>query len=132
MKEIEICDVYNDKGIYGIYSNDELLYIGKTNRSFKDRYLEHMKKLSSYICGNDIGGQYTLYERLYQEKRKGNNVHLEPIIRVSKLNIQDDSHRCRSYISNRDIECMELALIMTLKPVLNVEGRTKPYPLERI
>ena len=29
MKEIEICDVYNDKGIYGIYSNDELLYIGK-------------------------------------------------------------------------------------------------------
>ena len=132
MKEIEICDVYNDKGIYGIYSNDELLYIGKTNRSFKDRYLEHMKKLSSYICGNDIGGQYALYERLYQEKRKGNNVHLEPIIRVSKLNIQDDSHRCRSYISNRDIECMELALIVALKPVLNVEGRTKPYPLERI
>ena len=43
MKEIEICDVYNDKGIYGIYSNDELLYIGKTNRSFKDRCGGHDK-----------------------------------------------------------------------------------------
>ena len=34
---------WNDKGIYGIYSNDELLYIGKTNRSFKDRCGGHDK-----------------------------------------------------------------------------------------
>ena len=33
MKDIEICDVYNDKGIYGIYSNDELLYIGSGGRN---------------------------------------------------------------------------------------------------
>ena len=63
---------------------------------------------------------------------KGKDVELRPLVCLSKLYVQEESRSCRPELIRRDVECMELAFISYFKPVLNTQGRTRPYPLHRI
>lgn len=93
-----------DRGIYGIYYKRQLVYIGKTNVSFKTRFQQHQLALK-----NRNRDQF-LYKFL-----EGKEVEFKPIINVKDLRVDGK-------VSNRDIEAMELALITLYKPICNVQG----------
>lgn len=104
-------------GIYGIYIDDELIYIGSTTRSFEVRFKEHRGRML------DAGwtGQPLLYGRLREAFKQGRSLTLVPLVEIENLK------RKGKGISKRDVHIMELALISWLQPPCNVEGVTEPY-----
>lgn len=107
-----------DKGVYGIYYNDKLIYIGKTDVSFNTRFKQHQEALTSGSTS-----QY-LYKYLLNEKQLNGNIAIsfKPLITIKDLKIEDVS-----IIKNRDIEAMELALIHLYKPICNIQGIKQDY-----
>lgn len=101
-----------DRGIYGIYCDGVLVYIGKTDVDFETRFKQHKSALE-----NDNNDQF-LYK--YLKQRIGSHIELRPLINIKEL-------KTNKKIYNRDIEAMELALITVLKPYCNVQGRLKEY-----
>lgn len=101
-------------GIYGIWFEKELVYIGKTKRNFKRRFQEH-------LSGIKYNGDY-LYREIRKFKKENSNktITFKPILKFNK-NV--------SNISDRDLSCMEYALISYLKPKLNRDGIIKAYKL---
>ena len=97
-----------EKGIYGIYFKDELVYIGNTSKSFEDRFSQHLSSLS---CGSQH-----LYVYLRELNAKPEELSIKPL-----------------YISNDDrvntygLSCIELAFINFFQPKGNLAGRTQPY-----
>lgn len=59
-----------DRGIYGIYYNGELIYIGKTDVDFEIRFKQHQDALTS-----GLETQY-LYKYLKEEKKKHGNISI--------------------------------------------------------
>lgn len=102
-------------GIYGIYCDNKLVYIGKTIVDFKVRYKQHL-----YNLQND--NETYLYKKLRQYKEKGAIIQLKPLIVLEDLQLKN-----KKEISNTELECMELALIISYQPELNIEGRLQPY-----
>ena len=107
-----------DRGIYGIYYNEELIYIGKTDVDFETRFNQHKDALTS-----GLETQY-LYKYLKEEKKKHGNISItfKPLINVKHFKIEDISD-----ITNRDIEAIELALIQLNKPICNIQGVKQDY-----
>ena len=104
-------------GVYGIYIDDELIYIGSTTRTFEVRFKEHRGRML------DAGweGQPLLYGRLRQAFKEGHKLTLVPLVEVEKIK------RKGKGISRRDVKIMELALISWLQPSCNVEGVSEPF-----
>lgn len=100
-----------DRGIYGIYYKDELVYIGKTNVTFEKRFAQHWE-------GIHQGQGMYLYEQLHKED--WDMIIMKPIISLYDIKIREE-------LSNRDIESMELALITLYKPKYNKAGVTGDY-----
>lgn len=109
-------------GIYGIYIDDELVYIGKTTRNFEDRFQQHKYLL---LHPEKDAGCMILYDGLRDAKEHGHHVWMAPIVDLSKI-----QYISMISINNRDIECMEMALIEEHKPRLNVCGISKPYKFD--
>ena len=101
-----------DKGIYGIYYDNKLIYIGKTNVSFKTRFKQHEEAIK-----NKSTTQY-LYKYINQLKEK--EIIMKPLVNVKELKV-------KGKINNRDIEAMELALIDLYKPICNIQGIKQDY-----
>lgn len=101
-------------GVYGIYADDKLVYIGRTIAGFKQRYKSHLKELKE---NNSF-----LYRRLREYKDAGCEIRLKPLIVLEKLEMVH-----KKTINIKELNCMEFALITVLQPELNVEGRLKPY-----
>ena len=114
MEKIEKCN-----GIYGIYKDEELVYIGKTTRGFEKRFLQHKYYMK---FPNKSETQYDMYYELAEARAKGSCIQLRPLFIVETA--QYDS-LCR--INNRDLESMEFALIWCYKPKYNICGVKKPY-----
>lgn len=108
--------IIDSKGIYGIYIDDKLIYIGETNKSFKERFQQHKYNM------NDPSNLTYLYRILRSAKQLNKNIQLKPIIVVEDLIINDNMK-----ITERDIKMMELALITLYQPEANIEGRLTPY-----
>lgn len=107
---------WQDKtGVYGIFVGNEIIYVGKTNESFKDRFLGHVASLKK-------GEDTLLYNRIRRYLKNGAELKFYPIIIVEDLCVEG-----KKKFSKKDIETMELALITALQPECNVEGRLKPY-----
>ena len=115
-KPIEECT-----GVYGIFIDCELVYIGKTAESFKNRFMRHRWRLAAHIKGKDTS-QWRLYEELARAQKSGKQVYLKPLIAIEKL-----TYNAAIALNNRDIETMEYTLILTYKPRLNTLGMEKPY-----
>lgn len=94
-------------GIYGIYQNDELIYIGSTLRSFDIRFNEHKENIQNK--------SKELY--LYSLFNLGDKIEFKILIDCKELKTNID-------LSKREIESMELALIQVFKPKGNLAGNT--------
>ena len=104
-----------DRGIYGIYCNDKLVYIGKTDVDFETRFKQH-----KYALESGSNSQY-LYKYLSMMKRdEGCVITLKPLVNVKDLKV-------KGTIRNRDIEAMELALIQLYQPICNIQGIKQDY-----
>lgn len=102
-------------GIYGIYIENDLVYIGKTMRGFKTRFNEHR---NNYLTE----GQY-IYSLLREAKKQNKEIIMRPLVVLEDLEIQNSHFN----FNNRDLSNMELALITFFQPKGNIEGRLKPY-----
>jgi hypothetical protein len=105
-----------DRGIYGIYCDDQLVYIGKTDVDFKTRFSHHKdciinKKPEQYLHR---------YLIMMKENHPDVKITLKPLVNIKDLNTDGK-------IGNREIEAMELALITIHQPCCNIEGIKKPY-----
>lgn len=81
----------NHYGIYGVYFNKKLMYIGKTSRNFYQRFSEHKSNMKYQ------GGK--LYEEI--EKNPNNKVNCIPLI---SFDCEFDN------ISDRDLSCFNYIL----------------------
>lgn len=112
--EKEQIDIDEMSGIYGIYIEDKLVYIGKTMRNFKERFLEHQQQINS--------SNAYLYRTLRAAKQMDLNIKLTPLIIIEELKVN-------KALTNRDINMMELALIQLYQPKCNIQGRLQLYPV---
>ena len=97
-------------GIYGIYENDILVYIGMTTRPFKVRWQEHEERIKNK------SNELALYSLIDTNAK----------IEFKKL-LERDKMECNDEITTRDLKAMEFALIQEHKPKYNFAGRSQPY-----
>ena len=95
-------------GVYGIYVNGHLYYIGSTY-DFEKRFKEHQAKLRA--------DSKELY--VYKLIQKGDVIEYKPLIKTKDVKVERQLER-------RDIEDMELALITLYYPIGNIAGRLQP------
>ena len=103
-------EIVNSCGVYGIYQNKELIYIGMTMRNFEIRWREHLENIK--LKRNE----------LYFEKFMDINKEIEFEKMIDICQIQTDK-----VITREDVKSMELALIQVFQPKGNLEGRTMLY-----
>ena len=99
------------RGVYGTWVNDELFYIGSTNRSFDDRFNEH------WICLMCNSKELDWYSKVDYKKDK---IEFKPIINIAQL-------ECDKELNATDIKSMEYALILAYQPKGNIAGRVVPF-----
>ena len=104
----------SNRGIYGIYCNNKLIYIGKTNVSFEQRFKQH----KDAIDNNEP--KQSLHTYIIKAKQNGAVIEMKPIINILDLKVKGN-------ITDRDLQAMELALIQLYQPICNVEGINKQY-----
>lgn len=100
-------------GIYGIYINKELVYIGKTIRDFKERWKEHENCVKDRTIANS--NQPYLYEAM-----RNNEYEFVKLVDLSGKTFYDI-----------ELQCMEFALIEVHKPKYNYVGVKVPYEFKR-
>ena len=98
------------RGVYGVYINDELFYIGSTNRSFSVRWAEHETNIA--LHKNEL----FWYSRLFPTDK----ITFKPLIDITQLKVERK-------LTSDEIKAMELALIDYFKPKGNLAGRTVPF-----
>lgn len=101
-------------GIYGIYLDDELVYIGSTT-CFKDRFNTHRNNLMKH--SND----------LYLYKQLSKYIDLEEYSISFKILIDLQDNQESHLFTEKEMKAMEYALINYLQPKYNVAGRLKPF-----
>lgn len=104
-------------GIYGIYCDDKLVYVGMTMDTFNNRYDNYKKDLENIEKDRKV-------IEFIRENRKKHYIDMRVLINIPQLNISDNHS-----LDTRDVELMELALIDLYKPVLNIQGVITKYPL---
>lgn len=92
-------------GVYGIYKDNNLIYIGSTMRDFQERFGEHIQ--------NIISKSKELY--VYSLLNDEDNISFKILIDIAQL-------KTNSNITRRDVESMELGLITIYKPPGNLAG----------
>lgn len=97
-------------GIYGIYENDILVYIGMTTRPFEARWKEHQERIEK---GSTELALYGLIDA-------NAKIEFKKLLEVDKM-------ECNDKITKRDLQAMEFALIQEHRPKYNFAGRTQPY-----
>lgn len=106
-------------GIYGIYQDGALVYIGKTTQSFQKRFYQHKHFID---FPDDSETQYDMYYELAAARAKGCNIQLRPLFIVESANYESLYN-----INNRDLESMEFILISCFQPKYNICGTRKAY-----
>lgn len=96
------CD--NDIGVYGIYIDDELVYIGGTGRGFLSRYSTHKSNIKTK---NRI-----LYNKMHKALKENKDVYLKPLVICSDKN---------------ELSLLEQKYIEKYQPIYNLQGTTMKY-----
>ena len=97
-------------GVYGIYENGALVYIGMTMRPFEARWKEHQENIEK---GSNELALYGLIDA-------NAKIEFKKLLEVDKMDSNDK-------ITKRDLQAMEFALIQEHRPKYNFAGRTQPY-----
>lgn len=100
-------------GIYGIYEDDKIIYIGQT-KNFWHRFGCHKS------CFNDKENKSFLYSYMRKSKELGHNLRIQPIISIKNMKVKQQ-------ITTRDLKAMELAFITLYQPICNFQGVKVPY-----
>ena len=103
-------EIVKSCGVYGIYQDKELIYIGMTMRNFETRWKEHLENIKLH--------KHELYFEKYMDINK--EIEFEKMIDVCELDTD-------KVLTREDVKSMELALIQIFQPKGNLEGRTMPY-----
>lgn len=115
---------FRDKeaGVYGIYYNDKLLYIGSAS-SYIDRWKEHYQafkdkdgKNNAMYLNDGINTSELEFRLLY------NKEDIVELYNKAKL-----SEKRRQYMDLLTLEMIEKELIGLFKPLYNLEGKTSEY-----
>lgn len=101
-------------GVYGIYVNNELVYIGMTMRDFEKRWQEHINKIKS-------GSNELYFYKQLQKYDEEIKLHFKILVDASEKVIDKKS------FSEDEVKSMEYALIKVLKPKYNLAGNTYDY-----
>lgn len=102
-------------GVYAIYADDKIIYIGSTIRTFDIRFAEHQQAIQ-----NLNQPQLDVYDLIRTLQEAGQTITFKPLIDCSKL-------QTNKTLTTHDIESMELALIQEHQPIGNIAGLTKPF-----
>lgn len=93
-------------GIYGLYINKRLVYIGSTQQSFSLRLVQHNQKIGKSTS--------MLYQCLYVN-RNHLMLSMKPLIITKYV-------RTSQPITSKELGWMELALISAFRPIYNTMG----------
>lgn len=96
-------------GVYGIYKDGALMYIGSTMRDFQVRFEEHIQNIE--MKNNEL----YIYSLL-----DDGDISFKKLIDVATL-------KTNSQITRRDVESMELGLIALYAPPGNVAGKCSEF-----
>ena len=96
-------------GVYGVYRNGQLIYIGSTI-DFNKRWNEHKRNIKNK--------DYKLY--FYKLIKPEDNIEFKILIDGSKL-------KADKTLTATDLKTMELALITLSQPIGNIAGRLQPF-----
>lgn len=99
-------------GIYGIFKDNEIVYIGKTARPFITRFLEHYENLEKEEKRDKF-----IYRMLRKWKEEGHQIQAKPLICLENLKTR----------KSVNLGSIELGLIELYKPILNIEGKLSLY-----
>lgn len=110
-------DISKKHGVYGIYLNDRLLYIGETTINFKTRFQQHRQGLK-----NQSADLYVKLKKIYDNKTEQEELYFKPLVVIEDLKMIG-----KIKINEKELKCMELALITAMKPELNIQGVVEPY-----
>lgn len=102
-------------GIYGIFIDGKIVYIGSTYSSFRQRFMGHRTSLKN----PSLKIHYAIKEALEKNKE----IEFRPLIISEDLEYEGRD----SSISRMELKSMELALITVLKPKYNIEGKVVPF-----
>lgn len=108
----------NKRGIYAISIDDVIVYIGKTNDSFKKRFQSH-----KYHFQDKQNTDY-LYRELRIAKEQGKDLKMYPLLILEEMSVKNEMN-----LTERDLNIMELTLISIYQPRYNIEGVLKPYKM---
>lgn len=100
-------------GIYGIYYEDEIVYVGMTQKGFEARWKEHMDIFTGAVPA-------PLNMRLYAADLDLSKIEFKELINMNEVNYNGT-------LTYRELKAMELACIHMFKPKYNTCGLTKPY-----
>lgn len=103
-----------DYGVYCIRTDEEIIYVGSTCRSFNQRMKEHAIAIETN--SKELG----VYDIIRELKREGKEVYYEILVDYKELN-------ANKRINREDIESMELGFINYFKPRGNVAGIKVPF-----
>lgn len=104
-----------DAGVYGIYVNDIIIYVGETVRSFQERFTEHYNNMQNKE------NKERLYSYLRNAKVNGDEIIMRPLITLKQLKNNSIG------FTHRDLLAVEYGLIQYLQPIMNIEGNFKKY-----
>lgn len=100
------------RGVYGICVKGELVYVGKTMRNFERRWSEHL------ACAANRGIQNAQQNYLYKCMRENR----EEIEFKVLFGINEEKP-----LTNKELECVEMGVIIALTPRFNYEGVKVAY-----
>ena len=111
-------DWENKTGIYAIFIDNILVYIGSTTVSFKKRFQAH-KEIVKNGSGENV---QRIHKEICIALNNNKKVDFQPIVIIEDLH-----YLYKRHINEKELKCMELALITTLKPIYNVAGVFAPF-----
>lgn len=102
-------NIKNEYGIYGIYIDNKLVYIGMTSRSFKSRFSDYKSQIQNPTRKIEY--------MMVNAKANNKEVEMRPLI----------SNKEFFTLSETELKKIEYSLIKVLQPEGNIEGTILPY-----
>lgn len=107
------------KGVYGIFENEELIYVGYTAKSFVDRFRAHAKCVKENSNANKM---YSYIRENFEEKK----FCMKPLVEI------ENRVRLDGELMLRDIQAIELGFITCFRPEFNIVGVSKNCQLNNV
>ena len=106
------------KGVYGIFEDEELIYVGETMRSFETRMKEHNDLMNQGSKTNDM---YEYIKNNFQEYK----FYMRPLV---EIDLRANTNR---ELTQNEVYAMELGFITCFRPRFNRAGKDVWYKLNK-